>query len=64
MHRGGRGFNDSFFDGEIQPIRTPLDTLFDVEHLVGWGASVDAVLHMVRAHHTIFIGKFMFGMKQ
>ncbi len=48
VHRGGRGFNDSFFDGEIQPIRAPLDTLFDVEHLVEWGASVDTVLHTVR----------------
>ena len=48
VHRGGHGYNDSFFAGEIQPIRAPLDSLFDVDHLVEWGASVGAVLHTVR----------------
>lgn len=48
VHRGGHGYNDSFFDNEIQPIRAPLDSLFDVDHLVKWGASVGAVMHTVR----------------
>ena len=48
MHRGGHGFGDSFFDNKIQPIRAPLDSLFDVAHLVDWGASVGVILHTVR----------------
>jgi len=53
VHRGGHGYNDSFFDNQIQPIRAPLDSLFDVDHLVKWGASVGAVLHTVRRLCTL-----------
>ena len=48
VHRGGHGFADSFFNGAVVPIRAPLGTLFDVDHLVAWGASVGAVIHSVR----------------
>ena len=30
-------------------MRAPLGSLFDVDHLVAWAASADAVLHAVRA---------------
>lgn len=47
MHRGGRGFQADFFAGETVTVAAPLDTLFDVEHLLSWGGSVGAVLHKV-----------------
>ena len=48
VHRGGRGFQDSFWADEVVPVRAPLGTLLDVDHLLAWGASVGAVLHTVR----------------
>ena len=53
VHRGGRGFQDDFYAGKVQPIRAPLGTLFDVEHLLAWGASVSAVFHEV-LHSLMF----------
>ena len=47
VHRGGRGFQADFFAGETVTVAAPLDTLFDVEHLMSWGDSVGAVLHKV-----------------
>ena len=38
-HRGGRGFGDDYFAGQVQPLRKLLRTLFDVDHLIAWGSS-------------------------
>jgi hypothetical protein len=46
-HRGGRGYQDDFRANQIQFVSAPLDTLFDIEHLLAWGASAGAVLHTV-----------------
>ena len=47
VHRGGRGFADNWRAGQIQPQPAPLDTLFDVDHLVEWAARRNTVLHVV-----------------
>ena len=47
VHRGGRGFQDNWRAGEIQPLRTPMSTLFDVEHLTAWAKQRQTVLHKV-----------------
>ena len=49
VHRGGHGFNDSFLGDTIEPVRAPLDTLFDVDHLLAWASSAGAILHTVRS---------------
>ena len=49
VHRGGNGFKDSFWSNQVVPIRAPLNTLFDVDHLLAWAASVGVVMHRVRA---------------
>ncbi len=46
-HRGGRQFLDKYDAGEVQPVRAPLGTLLDVDHLVAWGAARSAVFHKV-----------------
>ena len=48
MHRGGRQFQDNFDKSEIQPLRAPLGTLLDVDHLTAWAAASDAMFHEVR----------------
>ncbi len=47
VHRGGRGFQDNWRGGEIQPLRRPMNTLFDVDHLVAWARQRQTVLHKV-----------------
>ena len=47
VHRGGRGFADNWRAGQIQPRPAPLDTLFDVEHLVKWAEHQGTLLHTV-----------------
>ncbi len=39
---------DNFDKSEIQPLRAPLDTLLDVDHLMAWAAASDATFHRVR----------------
>ena len=48
MHRGGRGFQDNFHKSEIVPLRAPLSTLFDTDHLVTWAATHNATFHRVQ----------------
>ena len=47
-HRGGNGFKDEFNANKVQPVRAPLATLFDVEHLLAWGVANGAPMHLVR----------------
>jgi hypothetical protein len=47
-HRGGRKFQDNYDKGEIVPLREPLSTLFDVDHLLKWADVNDATFHRVQ----------------
>ena len=53
VHRGGRGYQDDFRSNQIRSVAAPLGTLFDVDHLLAWGRSADAVLHTVRISRHI-----------
>ena len=52
-HRGGRQFQDNYGKSEIQPVRAPLETLIDVDHLMAWAAASDAIFHRVREGNVI-----------
>ena len=39
---------DNFDKSEIQPLRAPLATLLDVDHLTAWASASDATVHRVR----------------
>ena len=43
---------DNFDKSEIQPLRAPLETLLDVDHLMDWAAASDAAFHRVRTRRT------------
>ena len=39
---------DNFDKSEIQPLRAPLESLLDVDHLAAWASASDATFHRVR----------------